>query len=72
VQEGVLFYALAYIVYIRETCYFSLACTSKKINKKHEIQVDVQKAPQGIEKKLDNRRVSFIQFINWVLGIFKL
>jgi hypothetical protein len=39
--EGVLFEALAYIIYKRERYYFSLVCTLKKAIKIFEVKVDV-------------------------------
>ena len=44
-QEGVLFEALAYIVYIRERYNFPLVCTLKKAIKNFEVKVDVQNFP---------------------------
>ena len=49
---GTLFEALAYVVYIREVLFFSLACASNKAIKFHEVKVDVQKGPRGLAKKM--------------------
>ena len=38
-----LFEALVYIVYIKESYIFSLVCTFKKTTKNFEVKVDVQK-----------------------------
>ena len=51
VKEGVLFEALTYIIYIKER--FSITiCTFQKAINSFEVDVDVQKGPYGLEKKL--------------------
>jgi hypothetical protein len=42
---GVLFEALPYKVYISERYYVSLVCKFKRVIKKFELNIDVQKGP---------------------------
>ena len=50
---------LAYIVYIRETIFFSPMCTFRKYVKNFEVKVSVQKGALRFREKFNN---SFIQF----------
>ena len=60
VYEGVLFEALADIVYIRERISFSLMWTYKKAITNYEVKVDVQKGVLRFKEKVDSGCVSFL------------
>ena len=65
VEEGLLFEALAYIVYKKKRYYLSLVCTCKKAsNNQFEVYVEVQNGALSFSgKRFDNRCASFIQFM---------
>ena len=58
-----LFEVFAYIVYIRERYCFYVVCTFKEAIKNVGVKVDLQKGAPRFRGKIDNRFVSFIQFI---------
>ena len=60
-MQGVVFEALAYIIYRKGRVFFpSLVCIFKKATKSFEVNVDSQKG--GLRENFDNRCASFIQF----------
>jgi hypothetical protein len=50
---AILFEALVCIIYIRESYYFCLVCTFRKIDKNYEIKVDVEKGSLKFKDKFD-------------------
>ena len=71
--EGVLYEALAYILYIREGYYFSLICTSERANNFFEVMVDVHKGFLRFREEIDYRCVNFIHFtFSFIVVIWSL